>query len=502
LLSLMRADPLLAALTGLLAIGAWLPLAFTPILPFADLPNNAGAASLILPSLFGHGVPAHHYQVNLQPLPYWSAYALMAVLAAMGGALFAAKAITALLVLLLPLATMRLLAALGRNPRMGLFAFILAYEHNLYGGWVTYLLGMSLALIALAWMLEAKTWRDALRVVPLTLVIGLTHIQAVWLLSAAAVALTVTGRPFLRRVWLHGLAWSGCLIVIAPWLLRLLSGAASSGPSRIGFEYPPTGEKLASFYKFTLANLDSPSGGTATSLAFVVLLLAPLMLSQLPRLQGSSANRGGGAVLLLVCLGLYAVLPMTVTGPIPHWYTYPRYATFVVLSLLLIPRPRLDGVYAWALAPGVIAALVMDYSVARQFAELATRSRPFLEIIAAIRPNASILPLQYDERDNHPRWEVYSQMSAYAAGEKRGYEPNMFDNPTNPLLYRHAHDLPHPGWWNPDGFSMEKHGRFWDYILVQGKTHDPVRPGVRTSSGHHARQVAEAGRWRLYEVVK
>ncbi|MBI5533548.1 MAG: hypothetical protein HY898_12590 [Deltaproteobacteria bacterium] len=502
----MRKDRLLAIMTGALAIGAWIPLFCTPILPFADMPNNAGLASLIIPTGFGHGVAAFHYKVQWQPLPYWSAYALMALFSSIGGILFSCKAITALLVVLLPLATMRLMVALGRNPRLGLWAFILSYEHNLYGGWVTYLLGMSLTLIAIAWMLEARTLKDALWVFPLSLLIGLTHIQAVWLLMAASVALTVCGRPFLRRVWLHGVASSGCLIVVTPWLLRQFApeGGAPSAPlSSMVFEWITPSVKAASFFKFTLDNITTQGGARFAAFAFAVVLFGPLLISRLPHVQDEVEQRGASSVLLVVMLGLYVLLPMSFSGPIVHWYTYPRYATFVLIALLLIPRPRLDGRYALALIPGIVTAVGMDWAVARHFSDLAVRSAPFVQIIKAVKPNSTILPLQFDQSDpSLPPIEVYSQFGAYVAGQARGYEPNMFDTGSNPLVYRHERDLPNPGWSAPGAFSMEKHGRYFDYILVQGKSYDPVHPGVRTASGHTARLLVEAGRWRLYKVEK
>ena len=62
-----------------------------------------------------------------------------------------AGGIMLLAVMLLPLGTMRLLLALGRDPRMGLMAFALAWDHNMYWGFLAFHLGLSVALFAIAY---------------------------------------------------------------------------------------------------------------------------------------------------------------------------------------------------------------------------------------------------------------------------------------------------------------------------------------------------------------
>src|SRR4029078_10212562 len=95
---------------------------------------------------FGHGIVAERYRVNWLPVPYWSGYAPMYLVAAGTGPVAGAKAIVASTSLLVPLSVMRLLVALGRSPRLGLWAFLLAWDTNLYLGWGTFQIAMAAAV--------------------------------------------------------------------------------------------------------------------------------------------------------------------------------------------------------------------------------------------------------------------------------------------------------------------------------------------------------------------
>jgi hypothetical protein len=46
---------------------------------------------------------------------------------------------------------------------------------------------------------------------------------------------------------------------------------------------------------------------------------------------------------------------------------------------------------------------------------------------------------------------------------------------------------------------MDKHGRNFDFIMVQGLEQDPFLPGKRLE-GARVHRVAEGGIWRLYAI--
>jgi hypothetical protein len=493
---LFREDRFLAIATAVLVICAWIPLFVTPFLPFADLHNNVGSASLLWDTAFGHGLASNHYHVQFAPLPYWTAYLFIAAVKPILGPLWAAKALCGLIVVLLPLGTMRLLASLGRSPRVGLWAFALSWDHNLYAGWVTYLLGMSIALFTLAALIECDTWKRALRILPFAALIAMTHLQALAFFLMAGGLVAIAGRDRLRKVGHYTIIASGSLVSLGPWLLRRIQ----QGPpgqkvaSAFTFEWHTPEHKISSLYKYTLDNNPTDLGEIATAVAFIVIVLGSLFLAGLPRRGPSEGGIGRVFAIFFTAAVLYAFLPMAVKGPIVHWYTYPRYGSFILASLLLVPQARLRGRQALALAPGIGAALLMDYAVLQQFREFGKNARPFLEIIAAAKPDSSVLSLAGDNKDPACTLAPYEQFHAYIVATKSGYDGALFEQADNPLLY--VKRLPKPGRGVP--LSMEKHGQFYDYILVQGPSSDPF-----TKSPEDAAKVTlvrEAGRWRLYSV--
>lgn len=494
----LAADTTLFWLTTALWAAACLPLLLTPFLPFSDLGINTAASTLLWDAAFGNQPAATFYRVQWAPVPYWTTYAACTVLARVLGPLVAAKLLTAFIFLLLPLGIMRLLLALGRDARLGLWAFALVWEHNLYAGWLAFLVGIGLVCFVLAWMIEAESLGDALRIAPFTALVALTHVQAVWLLGVAAGATVFTTGRFRRRVAVHTVALLGLVAIVGPWLLMKVGGGAANPGAAFAFEWHTPATKIAQFFAYTLDNVANPEGERTTALVFAVMLFGPLALGLLPARQRTGDSTA--LALLLVAIVLYAALPWAIWGPISHWYTYPRYATVILFWLLLIPAPRLDGWKLAALAPGIVAALVLNVKVGQQLRRFGERTRPYQEIIAQVHPGASTVALVFDDNDPDPDLKLppYHQFYAYITAAKRGYDPYLWDNPSVPLVYRPEARRPAPGWGG--AFSLDAVAPHYDYVLVQGFQHqDPVQNAV-AADGKKAELLIERLRWRLYRV--
>jgi hypothetical protein len=506
----LRGDPLLLTLTVLLTLAAWAPLCVSPFLPFSDLHNNAAAASMLFEAATGRGTVGYHYHVNWSPNPYWSGYVFMAAASAVGGVLFAAKAFVAFLALLIPLSVMRLLLALRRSPRLGLWAFALFWEHNLYSGWVTYLLGMALALLVLALLIDMETPRDALVVFAWTVVVALTHTQALALVALAGAGLSLMGRPRGRHLALHVLALSGGLVAVLPWVTRHLApdGAVTKVP--FTFDWHPLVTKAGRLFTYTFDHFPKVPEVWTPAFAFAVLLVGPLVVSTVVRQRRQTTWSGGGCAhrdaatlwVMLSCVLLYALLPYEIRGPVWHYHNYPRYASFALLTLLLLPRPDLRGARALWLAPGVIAALAMDTTVFHQLQRFGENSAPFLDLIHAVPRGSRVLPLINKDTDPACAFDPYNQFHSYLTAATHSYDPYLFDNDANPLLFTAAHRPAVPRWAvATDQLSLAQHGKAFDFILVQGLDRDPFRPGGRlATAGVH--RVVEGGIWRLYAIDK
>jgi hypothetical protein len=488
---------LLWTTVALLAL-ACVPLFLTPFLPFSDLGINTASADLIWDTAAGVHPAATFYDVQFSPLPYWTTYGLCAVLGKLFGPLVAAKLLTALILAIVPLGTMRLLLALGRDARLGLWAFAVSWEHNLYAGWMAMMLGVGLASFVLAWMLDAETPGDGARIAPYAALIGLTHVQATWLFGLAGGVLTFTSGPLRRRLLVHAIVFAGTLAVVVPWLVGTMAAGGGGGGSTFTFEWHSPAHKLSQFFAYSLDNFTRADAERAAAVTFVVLVVGPLLLGLLP--AQPVRHRLAPVLLLGVAAGLYALLPFAIGGPISHWYTYPRYSTVVLLWLLLIPRARLRGWATAAVLPGVLAALLMDGKAIEQFASFGQRTRPYLDIIAQVPPKAAVLAVVLDDNDADPDLKLppYHQFYAYITAFGHGYSPYLWNNNSIPLIYRPGTGLPAPGWNGV--FSMDAHGKFYDYVMVQGHAHgDPIAAAVG-SDGRRPRLISERDRWRLYSL--
>jgi hypothetical protein len=492
-------DRVLLAATVVLALCACFPLFLTPFLPFCDLPLNTAQAELLWDALLGRLPAAAHHQVNWAPVPYWTGYLLAMLLGRLVGPLVAAKVLTALVLVWLPLSMMRLLLALKRDPRLGLWTFGLVWQQNLYAGWMAFMLAICLVSYVLARLIEAKTIQDGLRLAPLTALVAVTHVQGTALLGLTAIALTLTTGRFLHRFCVHGAAGLGAAAVTAAWLLiPLSSNAPQTGGAGLSFGWHSPAQKLSQFFYYTIDNFSWPEGERAAAITFVVMVLGPLLLSVLP--SRFVFDRRSPLALVAVAGGLYSLLWWEINGAIAHWYTYPRYAVVTVLYMALVPAPRLRGMYALALLPGVLGALWVDYAVVQQFIAFGAQTRPLLDVIARVAPRTSVLPIVLDDADRDPFVKVpgpYHQLFAYVTAVTRGYSPYLWNNRANPLYYA-GPQLPAPGW---DGaFSMSQYGSKYDYVLVQGFQKGDPLTNPESPNEKRPRLLLQSGRWRLYAV--
>lgn len=497
-LRLFREDRLLLAATVLLSLSALSPLWATPILPLVDLGSNIGAASLLNDAAFGDGVVAQHYKVNYRLVPYWTVYLLMACLEALAGPLFAAKAIVGGAVLLLPVAGMRLLASLGRSPRLGLWLFLLSWDTNLYWGWITFQYGMIMALLALAWLVELQTWRDALKTLPLTILIALTHVHAIALVLTAGGLLALQKRPLGLGLVRTSVALLGCAVPVLPWLWSKFAQAPGSGAA-FDFEWHGLEHKLKHLFTYSLDNLPDERAVALTSAAFLLITFGSLVLTAFDARDVQKSKRHAPVLILLSAAGLYFALPFSLTGTVSHWWTYPRFATYVLVAWLLIPQPNLAGWRALAVAPGMLLAFALHRSVHAQFAAYGRYVAPYLEIVAHLPPNSRFNPIDLDDyRAPGFRQSVLGQLHGYAAAVTSSYDPHLWDEPNNPLRFRRERMLPLQNWFKPSSFDLDAHGRYYDYLIVHPLDRDVIAKNRRWRK--QVELVHEAGQWRLYRI--
>lgn len=482
-------------------LSAMVPMLVTPILPLVDMGVNIGAAGLLDDTAFGKGVVAQHYFVNRRIIPYWTVYALMSLVETLGGPFLAVKVTVGLSLGLLPLGVMRLMRAFGRSPRLGLWAFLLCWDTNLYWGWITFQIGMALALWALAMVFEARTWRDALLVLPVTVTIALTHVHAVALTLLVGGLFAFIKRPFKKAFLHHTVALSGSVLLLAPWLWTKFSPPSNlPRPGPLSFVNHTTAVKLGSWFRYTIDLIPTDGVGIMTW-AFILLLFGPALLMLLRPRQIPQASRAAGALFFFGAAGLYLLMPFEIGGPVYHWWTYPRFGTYALIGLLLMPRPRLDGWRALAVLPGILCAFLAHRAIQKQFKDYGAYVRPYLQIIDALPYNKLLYPLDLDDYRFKGTYDpVLGQLHGYAAAAKSCFDPHLFDEANNPLRYRASNMPPVPNWFNQASFTMEREGRHYDYIIVHPVERDFIPR--RSKWRNQVQLVKEAGPWRLYKVIK
>lgn len=152
-----------------------------------------------------------------------------------------------------------------------------------------------------------------------------------------------------------------------------------------------------------------------------------------------------------------------------------------------------------ALLPGLVAAVALHLAIARQFREYGKYVRPYLQIVDALPRGVTFFPLDLDDRRFKGALNpVLGQLHGYAAAAKASYDPHLFDQQDMPLLFKKPLKLPVINWFRPTTFTMEAHGRHYDYVIVHPIDRDPF-PAKWMDA---AELVRESGAWRLYKVKK
>ena len=109
--------------------------------------------------------------------------------------------------------------------------------------------------------------------------------------------------------------------------------------------------------------------------------------------------------------------------------------------------------------------------------------------------------LTLNDNDPSVKRSPYNQFHAYIVAEKGGYDPYLFDNKSHPVVHRNRRGWPRPNWRQMNRFTMEKHGKHYDYIIVQGLRKDPIKK-FKGTPRLSVEEILESGRWRLYKVNK
>jgi hypothetical protein len=381
-------------------------------------------------------------------------------------------------------------------------------------GFVAYSFAIGLGFLLIARALEhlrGGRWAsrtEVFKTVLLALVLPWSHAQASALV-ALLLGLLAVAEFFVRgrRNALRLISWPLLIgLGLAPWVLSALGrGGADARPMPDLFHlmyWPPTGERLERFLYHSLGFISSQWASQVQGLLALILLFLPLLLLRMPGGTSKAQRRAfvlyGGA--WLVCL----TLPSAIFWPFHQIFIYERFLTLLMLFALLLPGVSLLGKRVWLLVPPLAVTAVSVLTIGAYMRAWDEETRPYQEIIDAIPPGKTVMPVIWELRGPNSTFETLVGLHAYYNVLKGGYTPHLFSTPNLPVRRREAVGLPTPVWKTPRAFTIPEHGFRYDYVLVQGKRHDRFREKrYRTEDGGSVKLVVEreTGIWRLYRVV-
>jgi hypothetical protein len=387
------------ATAAALAAGLLIAFSRSPYLPMVDLPQHASQLSMWIHHADPAFPEAEFFEVNWHT-PYLTAYALARAVAFFAGVVPAMELVVWASVVLHYLAFRWLVILLGYPRWTALFGFVTALGYPFFYGFVSFLVGMPLALACIGAALvhrEAPTPR---------------HGVALGLIASATLAS-------------HGFAFGLAMLFVGPLLLR---GAGSV----IG-RAAPLAAPLLLWLVWILPF------GSIRSIGATIWDPRVLELGGLPALFFASSSEdtfalvlGYGVLLVLAAtfarpsraperwaplaflLAGFCLFPVMMSGFGP---LHPRFAAMLVPALLLAFEPRAEsrvpGPFVAALAAVWFGCL--SYRLALWNDEV----RPLARLIATLPAHLRVRPVVFDRNsETFPGLPGHLHLTAYYQAEK------------------------------------------------------------------------------------
>lgn len=521
-------SPILTGLVLAVASGSIaLPLLLAAYVPFVDYPQHLATVAAIQRA----GDPAFRdfFFVEYGRGPYLLFYLASHLFAFLLDVENGTLLTTVLAVAGLPFALAAYLRAHGRPALLGALAAAVALNAWVFWGFVSYALGITVALAALAALANAARFPSlgafALFGV-LALAVFYAHPQTyAWLAAASLVEVVAMAPAFgfrraLRSAGTALLAAIPSVVAVAVWLARsdFLASGEASGRNELArlvagesARFAPVGETLARWLPHSFGVYRDGSGERLAAfflgVAFLLLLLrlaetrAPTEPARFGNLPSQLPPTAAPELVLALSVAAYFFAPVAykLVEPISHRFLPIALALLAVLGPTDLRRRRLAGWMA-----GVLL-LVLSVETARvhaaQFERTDAEMGELDDALARTKPGRRLLGLIHDRGSAVVQLPAYLHAHAYYAARVGGYAAYSFaELPKSPVRYRPGFSppaLPPRFEWTPEAFEATRDGRFFDYLLVRtrpGLAAPPVPAGEAASF----RLVFDGPRWKLY----
>ncbi len=505
-------------------------------LPLLDLPQHLGLAAAVSAAGDPASPWARYLEVDPWPVPYWSWYAAIWLLARAFPLEVAAKLVLSAYAAGLPLAAGWLLRSLGRDPRWAVFAVPLVFSTNLFYGFMPFLVAMPLLLLALGLLdrhlaAEQATPGRAALLGAAAVAVYLSHAQVFLLLGAAA--------PILWALHWRGWRWGArrsvplvpALGLFAAWLVRAFvaphPGFRRPGYSwhgrlwDLGMSWEPFRERVGRAMEHLFGSF---TDGSDSLMGWALLTFVAAAAVAAPRAAGGAAPAGlrarlldrRGEILAVFFLLLWLVLPYSVRG---QWYLAPRYLVFAALLAPAFIRAPALGRRRWFLAGGTVLALAFSADAGLEIRAFQPEMAGLEEVLSRAEPGGRLAGLLFihdyrggvvrelepgpvkhpglDPDRPHPVEQRISTLhhapAWYQVWRGGDLAVSFAGLPSNPVRRRPGMEAPFPLEWQPERFDFETMGPHYDWILVRGTPW-----GSAAGLARHAEPVARSGKWQLW----
>ncbi|HVP67849.1 MAG TPA: hypothetical protein VMT17_11360 [Anaeromyxobacteraceae bacterium] len=500
------------ALAGAVVLAGAAPLWAGRFLPFLDMPQHLGLASVLARYADPATGFARYYALDRAVDPYWGYLAPMWLLTRVVSLELANRLLLSAWAVALPLSVGYALQALGRDWRWAAFALPLVWHENLFFGFAPFLVSMPILFVALGllarWLGGEEPRREG-RLACAAAALFLAHVQTYLLFGASAVTLLAAQwrgarwalgrlRPLVPSLVLFG-AWLG-----PAFLWNRASGAPLHTPRYTGYgtllhlgaAFEPLAETLGRAPERLWGMYADGSGVAAGAAWIVLLLLAVALAGGRPPGSGEEDLRAAlrarpGELLAVVALACYLFLPARISG---QWYLNGRYLVFAALLAPAFVSGAATGFRRGLAASAAALALLCDANAVAKVAAFQQQAGAFGQLLDRMEPGRRALGLVFDAGGGPVRQPLFLHFAAYYQALRGGDVGFSFAGlPSIPLRYREGAQAPHPGEWAPQDFRWDEMGPSYDYFLVRGTPR-----GDAARLAEHADEVAEGAGFTLW----
>jgi len=503
------------ALAAALLLAGAAPLWAGRFLPFLDMPQHLGLASV----LSRYGDPAtgfsRFYAIDRAVDPYWGYYAPMWLATRLLPLELANRVVLSAWAVALPLSVGFALRALGRDWRWAVFALPLVWHANLFFGFAAFLLSMPVFFLAVALAarrLEAEVPGRGVALAAAAAALFLAHVQTYLLFGACALVLFAAEWRGARWALSRALPLAPSLLLFAAWFAPTFLWNPTAGQPLVhtphyrafgslfdlGAAFEPLAEALARAPE-RLWGMYADGSGSSAGAAWLVILALAVALGGGPASPGAAPAEGlrgalrahRGELLAVAAFACYAFLPARIAG---QWYLNARYLVFAALLAPAFVGARAAG-FRLALAGAAAAlALFCDANAAAKVAAFQREAGGFARLLDCMEPGRRALGLVFDPAARGIRQPLFLHFPAYYQALRGGDVGFSFAGlPSIPVRYREGAPAPHPGEWAPQDFRWGEMGPSYDYFLVRGKPR-----GDAARLAEHADAVAEEAGFTLW----